>query len=161
MTAFSPPYIYVATAQALDGEMEERVRRHRERRGSFWETIEIPIHLTHGLLELQGRATPVLVDCLTLWLSNLLACPAFSAPEQAVGELCDFLNVVEFPLILVSNEVGGGIVPDNQLGRKFRDLAGLANQQIAERCKAVTLVVAGLPMILKDIRDHSEADFSI
>ena len=150
--SFPPPYIYIATAQALDEEMQDRIRLHRLRRKSCWETIESPVNLTDNLRDLQGRNTPVLVDCLTLWLSNLLSTSPAEASEGAVYDLCDFLEEVSYPLILVSNEVSGGIVPDNALARKFRDLAGFAHQRIAEHCKSVTLVVAGLPLALK--RSH-------
>lgn len=91
----------------------------------------------------------MLVDCITLWLSNLLLQAPTQRPEEAVGELVEFIRTVPFPLILVANEVGGGIVPDNSLARRFRDLAGLANQRLAAVCPAVTLVVAGLPLRLK------------
>jgi adenosylcobinamide kinase/adenosylcobinamide-phosphate guanylyltransferase len=149
VAAFEPPYVYVATAQILDAEMEERVRSHRARRDSSWLTIEASISLISVLQDLHGSRNPVLVDCLTLWLSNLLLSPSAHDPFEAVTSLCDLLPTLDYPLFFVANEVGGGIVPDNPLARSFRDLAGIANQQLAKACKAVTLVVAGLPMQLK------------
>jgi adenosylcobinamide kinase / adenosylcobinamide-phosphate guanylyltransferase len=145
------PYLYLATAQVLDIEMAERVRDHQHRRGTHWETLEVPFELVEQLRRLQGQGKAVLVDCLTLWLSNLLLQPA--APRDAaldrVNRLCSVVRTVDYPLVLVANEVGFGIVPENALARQFRDLAGWTNQQVASACKSVTLVVAGLPLVLK------------
>ena len=146
---FPVPHVYIATAQVLDEEMAHRVRIHRRRREKSWETIESPLDLVPTLRACQGREQAVLVDCITLWLSNLLLQTPTQRPEEAVGELVEFIRTVPFPLILVANEVGGGIVPDNSLARRFRDLAGLANQRLAAVCPTVTLVVAGLPLRLK------------
>jgi adenosylcobinamide kinase / adenosylcobinamide-phosphate guanylyltransferase len=143
------PYIYVATAQVLDEEMAHRVREHQKRRENRWETVASPLELVKTLRGLEPRQSPVLVDCLTLWLSNLLLGTPESPPEEAVKELVSFIETVGYPLFLVSNEVGGGIVPDNALARQFRDLAGFANQRVAAACRRVTLVVAGLPLPLK------------
>lgn len=149
ITKLPPPYIYVATAQALDEEMRKRIRAHQDRRIPYWQTLESPIRLTETLQGLQGRNTPVLVDCLTLWLTNLLLHSPPHAPETRIAELRDFIEQADYPLVLVSNEVGSGIVPDNALARSFRDLAGFANQEVARVCSSVTYVVAGLPMVLK------------
>lgn len=149
MGCLPTPYVYVATAQILDDEMDERVERHRARRGPSWQTIETPLDLVATLTDLQGEHKAVLVDCLTLWLSNLLLYTQGKRPEHALEELCQFLGEVGYPLLLVSNEVGSGIVPENALARRFRDLAGYANQQIARACRAVTLLVSGLPLVLK------------
>ncbi len=149
MARLAPPYVYVATAQALDEEMQDRVLRHRERRGAAWETIECPFELVGVLQRLQPESRPVLVDCLTLWLTNLLLNRSPAAAEEQVAALCAFLEEVRYPLIMVSNEVGFGIVPDNALARQFRDFAGFSNQRIAARCEAVTLVAAGIPLTLK------------
>jgi len=146
---YAAPRIYVATAQVLDEEMADRVRAHKERRLLSWETVECPLELVKTLNEFQGRKQAVLVDCLTLWLTNLLLRTSVESPEAAVKNLVVCLQGVGYPLFLVSNEVGGGIVPDNSLARRFRDLAGSTNQQIAAVCNAVTLVVAGLPLRLK------------
>ncbi len=145
---FSPPYVYVATAQALDEEMKLRIQLHRERRKDLWETIESPIDLSGALKSLKGLRKPVLVDCITLWLSNLL-CSASTEVESAVDGVCEAMGAVDYPLVIVSNETGGGIVPDNPLARKFRDLSGITNQRLARVCASVFLVTAGLPLRLK------------
>jgi adenosylcobinamide kinase/adenosylcobinamide-phosphate guanylyltransferase len=145
---FPPPYLYVATGQALDDEMKLRIRLHRERRKDLWQTIESPIDVSAVLKSLKGLRKPVLVDCITLWLTNLL-CSASTETESVVDELCEAIEAVDYPLVIVSNEVGGGIVPDNSLARKFRDLSGLTNQRLARICASVFLVTAGLPLRLK------------
>jgi adenosylcobinamide kinase / adenosylcobinamide-phosphate guanylyltransferase len=149
VAAFPAPHIYVATAQVLDEEMANRVRVHRKRREVSWKTIESPLDLVPTLSTMQGRQQAVLIDCITIWLSNLLLSTPARNPEDAVRELVEFLKTVAFPVFLVANEVGGGIVPDNPLARRFRDLAGLTNQHLAAVCRTVTLVVAGLPLSLK------------
>jgi adenosylcobinamide kinase / adenosylcobinamide-phosphate guanylyltransferase len=149
VAAYPAPHIYVATAQVLDEEMADRVQAHQKRRMLSWETVECPLELVGTLGGFQGRKQAVLVDCLTLWLTNLLFQAPAEPPESAVRELAASLQTIDYPLFLVSNEVGGGIVPDNSLARRFRDLAGFTNQQIAAVCPAVTLVVAGLPLRLK------------
>jgi adenosylcobinamide kinase / adenosylcobinamide-phosphate guanylyltransferase len=146
---YPAPRLYVATAEVLDEEMVDRVQAHQKRRMHSWETIECPLELVKTLGALQGRKQAVLVDCLTLWLTNLLLQSSEDPPEAVVVDLAVCIKAVDYPLFLVSNEVGGGIVPDNALARRFRDLAGNANQQIAAACSAVTLVVAGLPLRLK------------
>lgn len=146
------PRVYLATAQVLDGEMRERVQKHRARRDASWETVECPVEVVEILKSLQHQGKPVLLDCLTLWLTNLLLVSQTSchhAPEDAVNDLCTLLKIVDYPLVIVSNEVGWGIVPENSLARRFRDLAGYANQQVAAACRSVTLVAAGLPLTLK------------
>jgi adenosylcobinamide kinase / adenosylcobinamide-phosphate guanylyltransferase len=148
LNRFSPPYVYIATAQVLDDEMKERVNAHRERRKNLWETIECPLLLPELLKEVCGMGRPVLIDCITLWLSNLL-CFSSIDPETAVEELCSSISATTCPLVIVSNEVGGGIVPENALARKFRDVAGSTNQRLARTCASVSLVVAGLPLQLK------------
>jgi adenosylcobinamide kinase/adenosylcobinamide-phosphate guanylyltransferase len=148
---FPQPYVYLATAQALDDEMRLRIDEHQRRRGPHWQTIEAPLDLVAQLQDLQGMGSPVLIDCLTLWLTNLLlqSPAAATPPEVEVDRLCEVIRTVDYPLVLVSNEVGSGIVPENALARTFRDLAGRANQQAAAACAGVTLVVAGLPLVLK------------
>lgn len=149
VSALDPPYIYIATARALDSEMEQRIKAHKARRNASWQTIEAPLALAETLQGLIGSKKPVLVDCLTLWLTNLLLDPSAPDPIQAVSSLCGLIKTLDYPLFIVSNEVGGGIVPEAALARRFRDLAGLANQEIAKASSAVTLVVAGLPLKLK------------
>ena len=149
ITAYPAPYVYVATAQVLDEEMAERVSTHQKRRVLSWETMESPLELAATLRQLLGRNRAVLVDCLTLWLTNLLLQTPEAPPEEAVQDLVELIQTVDYPLFLVANEVGGGIVPENALARRFRDLAGSTSQRVASACRAVTLVVAGLPLRLK------------
>lgn len=144
--AFAGQPIYIATAEALDAEMERRIAHHRDRRGPEWELREAPLDLVEALSETDGRG-PRLVDCLTLWLSNLMHVGRDWQLETA--RLATALARQRGPVILVSNEVGQGIVPDNALARAFRDAAGLVNQQIAEAADEVELVVAGLSIKLK------------
>lgn len=147
---FSPPFVYVATSEILDSEMADRIRLHQQRRQSCWETVESPRSLPATLEVLKSRGRPVLVDCLTMWLSNLiLESDAQQSLEEPVQDLCRVIQGLEYPLILVSNEVGCGIVPENTLARRFRDLVGHANQRVAAVCSAVTVVVAGLPLLVK------------
>jgi adenosylcobinamide kinase/adenosylcobinamide-phosphate guanylyltransferase len=145
ITALPPPWIYVATAQALDAEMTARIGAHRARRGAGWTTVEAPRELA-GALAAHAQA-PVLVDCLTLWLSNLMMAEARIDAE--FDRLERTLEEANAPVVMVANEVGSGIVPDNALARRFRDLQGGLNQRIAARADHVVLVVAGLPLVVK------------
>ncbi len=145
IAALPPPWTYVATAVAGDAEMAARIAAHRARRGSSWRTIEAPRDLAAALKSCQTM--PVLIDCLTLWLSNLMLAEADIDAEVAQFE--DAVKAVAAPVVLVANEVGSGIVPDHALGRRFRDLQGLLNQRIAARADRVVLVVAGLPLAVK------------
>lgn len=139
--------VYVATGQAFDREMEDRIRAHQDqRRGQGWRTVEEPLDLP-GILGQDFAGKPVLVDCLTLWLSNLLlgehdTDAAFSSLEAA-------LDAAAGPVVMVANEVGLSIVPENSLARRFRDLAGILNQRVAARCDRVEFIAAGLPLTLK------------
>jgi adenosylcobinamide kinase/adenosylcobinamide-phosphate guanylyltransferase len=141
-----PPWIYVATAESFDDEMATRIADHKSRRSQDWQTIDAPLDLAGALAALPRSAT-VLVDCLTLWLSNLML--AEHDIEAEIRRLEAAMLAHEAPLVLVSNEVGFGIVPDNALARRFRDFQGLLNQRVAARADRVVLVVAGLPMIVK------------
>jgi adenosylcobinamide kinase/adenosylcobinamide-phosphate guanylyltransferase len=143
--ALPPPWIYAATGAALDAEMAERIKAHRARRGDGWTTIEAPRDLA-GVLAAQANA-PVLVDCLTLWLSNLMMADA--EVEAEIERLCMALSRVPAPVFLVANEVGCGIVPDNALARRFRDCQGLLNQRMAAQADRVVLLVAGVPLFIK------------
>lgn len=139
---------YLATAESGDAEMAARIEEHRRRRGRRWRTVEEPLELA-GTLALQADPVrPVLVDCLTLWLSNLMH--AGSDPVAETAALAATLQDLAGPVVLVSNEVGLGIVPDNALAREFRDHAGRLNQAVAEMADRVLFVAAGLPMTLKD-----------
>ena len=146
MRAFAGPPVYIATAEALDGEMRERIARHRARRGSEWLERETPLELVAALLETDGGGAR-LVDCLTLWLSNLMH--AERDWEKEAKLLVDALGRQKSPVVLVTNEVGLGIVPDNALARRFRDTAGILNQMVAHAADEVEFVVAGLPMRVK------------
>jgi adenosylcobinamide kinase / adenosylcobinamide-phosphate guanylyltransferase len=141
--------LYVATAEAKDEEMKRRIAEHKKRRGEQWRTIEAPLALTEALLAQRGKTHCALVDCLTLWISNLLIRHGDKYAAQNVEELIEQLPQLNFHLVFVTNEVGSGIVPDNPLARKFRDLAGWTNQQVARAANEVVLMVAGMPIIAK------------
>ena len=145
MTAHPPPWRYVATAQALDDEMRDRVARHRAGRDPGWTTREAPLNLAAALAEAASR--PVLVDCLTLWLTNVIL--GEHNLEACVAGLESALQSREATTVLVANEVGYGIVPDNALARRFRDEAGRLNQRMARLAGRVVLVVAGIPVTVK------------
>jgi len=147
VTACPPPWTYVATAEALDDEMRARIAEHRAHRGAGWRTVEAPRDLAE-VLERTAAGGAVLVDCLTLWLSNLMLADADIEAESARLEAV--LAGIAGPLVLVSNEVGLGIVPDNALARRFRDAQGRLNQRIASRADRVVLMVAGLPLVVKE-----------
>jgi adenosylcobinamide kinase/adenosylcobinamide-phosphate guanylyltransferase len=138
---------YCATAEAGDAEMAERIATHRARRGSFWRTVETPLALASAITAEATPGRPVLVDCLTLWLSNLLM--AGRLPDSEAFELCRALRDAAGPVVLVANEVGMGLVPETALGRRFRDAAGRLNQEIAGLADRVVFVAAGLPLVLK------------
>jgi adenosylcobinamide kinase / adenosylcobinamide-phosphate guanylyltransferase len=145
ITALPPPWTYIATAEAGDDEMAARIAGHRARRGTQWHTVEAPRALVQALS--ACGAEPVLVDCLTLWLSNLMLAEADIDAETA--QLEQALATANGPRVLVANEVGSGIVPGTALGRRFRDRQGILNQRIAARAERVILTVAGLPLALK------------
>lgn len=139
---------YLATASVLDGEMRDRVSSHKATRGQRFTTIEEPIALSRAILKAGASHDVILVDCLTLWITNLLM--ANEDVATAVGELsATLMEFREAKVILVSNEVGLGIVPDNAMARTFRDLAGSAHQRLAEICDDVYFVAAGLPLTMK------------
>jgi adenosylcobinamide kinase/adenosylcobinamide-phosphate guanylyltransferase len=138
---------YCATAEAGDAEMAERIAAHRARRGPFWRTVEVPLALASALAAAVPEG-PVLVDCLTLWLSNLLL--AGRQPDAETGVLCQALREAAGPVVLVANEVGMGLVPETPLGRHFRDAAGRLNQEIAALADRVVFIAAGLPLVLKE-----------
>ena len=139
--------VYLATATAGDREMAERIQRHRARRGDDWRTIEEPIDVGGVLMREAKAGTAVLVDCLTLWLSNLMQAerPIEIDTERMVAALRDAKGAV----VVVTNEVGSGIIPDNALARRYADALGTLNQRIAYAADKVVLVAAGLPLILK------------
>ncbi len=146
---------YLATAQALDAEMRERVESHKQQRALAFATIEEPLRLSAAIAQAAKSHDAILVDCLTLWITNLIV--ANENVAAAVDELLATLaTTTSARVILVSNEVGLGIVPDNAMARLFRDLAGSAHQRIAEICDDAYFVVAGLPMVLKGSAPEAE-----
>ena len=142
------PAVYIATAQAGDVEMATRIMAHRARRGANWTTVEQPLRLGEAVVAAGAHRQPVLVDCLTLWLSNLMH--AGEDVDEATDELLRALDGLGAPVVFVSNEVGLGIVPDTPLGRAFRDSQGRLNMRMADYADRVILMAAGLPLILKD-----------
>lgn len=139
------PFHYLATAQAFDDEMRDRIRRHRAERDARWQTIECPLDLPEAIGRVVAGA--ILVDCLTLWLSNLMLGGHDVAANS--DDLIAAIRATPLPLAIVTNEVGMGIVPDHPLGRTFRDEAGRLNQRIAAEVDAAYLVVAGLVLPLR------------
>jgi len=138
---------YIATAEPGDAEMAARISEHRARRGRFWRTVEEPLDLAGAIGVQAAPDRPILVDCLTLWLSNLLL--AGHVIEYDSEILCSALRDAAGPVVLVANEVGLGLVPETALGRQFRDAAGRLNQQVAAIADRVVFVAAGLPLMLK------------
>jgi len=151
-SATGEPVVYIATAKAQDSEMEQRIELHRQNRPSEWEIQEIPFDLPDALNSLSGEGKTVLVDCLTLWLTNLLL-KGVEPMQQGMKALTAAVADFEGDLILVSNEVGWGIVPMGELSRQFQDNTGRLHQDLAAVVEVVTLTVAGIPMAVKgDIR---------
>ncbi|MAM62729.1 bifunctional adenosylcobinamide kinase/adenosylcobinamide-phosphate guanylyltransferase [Maritimibacter sp. UBA3975] len=146
MEATGRPMIYVATAQAFDEEMRAKIEAHKARRGAGWTTVEAPLDLA-AALEASDPDAAVLVDCATLWLTNhLLADHDLASAEAA---LVEGLVACPAPVVVVTNEVGAGIVPDNALSRRFRAAQGRLNQTLATHADRVVTVIAGLPLALK------------
>jgi adenosylcobinamide kinase/adenosylcobinamide-phosphate guanylyltransferase len=146
IAALPGPWVYVATAEPLDDEMIARIAGHRARRGPGWQTVEAPRDLCGALINVPAPAA-ILIDCMTLWLSNLML--AQDNVEREIDRLDGALGRVTGPVAIVANEVGLGIVPDNVLSRRFRDVAGVLNQRLAARADRVVMLVAGLPMVVK------------
>lgn len=139
--------LYIATAEPGDDEMAARIAAHRAQRGTAWVTIEEPLDLAGVLRRHAGDARPVLVDCLTLWLSNLMH--QGRAIDAATADVIAALDALGAEIVFVANEVGLGIVPDNALARRFRDAQGTLNRKIAARADRVVFMAAGLPLVLK------------
>jgi adenosylcobinamide kinase / adenosylcobinamide-phosphate guanylyltransferase len=144
VSAHPAPWAYIATAQAFDEEMRLRIAEHQGRRSQDWRTVDAPVNLPEAVAAAAG---PVLVDCLTLWLTNLML--GEHALKPAFARLAEALAAAAGPVVLVSNEVGLSIVPENALARAFRDEQGRLNQQIAALADRVIFMVAGLPMVVK------------
>ena len=141
---------YIATSVPTDSEMEKRVEKHQKERGEDWHTIEEPVRIHEKINQYSQKAGVILVDCLTLWVSNLLFHSYDQAQiDEAIKHLENSLEQCECPVFLVSNEVGCGIVPENNLARQFRDLAGLVNQRVAKIADKVVLTVAGIDVQIK------------
>lgn len=140
---------YVATAQAFDDEMKVRIERHRRERPETWDTFEEPLDLSGLLMKIRDSHDVILIDCLTLWLSNLVL--AGKDILQETESFVSSMTTVGGSLFAVSNEVGFGIVPENEMARKFRDLAGTLNQRVAAVADQVYLIAAGIPIKIKEI----------
>ena len=145
-TSAARPRAYIATSQAFDAEMEAKIAKHRQDRGLDWQTIEAPLDIEAALAEVTANSI-VLIDCLTLWLSNQMHAAADIDVE--ITNLLTVLSATPNPVICVSNEVGMGLVPDTPLGRQFRDFQGRLNRKIAEQADLAVFVAAGLPLTLK------------
>jgi adenosylcobinamide kinase/adenosylcobinamide-phosphate guanylyltransferase len=142
--------IFIATCVPQDNEMKQRVARHQKERSQNWLTVEEPLHLPEAILKNSPKADVMLVDCLTLWVSNLLMeTDDEEKLEEAISQLIDTLEKATCPIVLVSNEVGTGIVPENRLARQYRDIIGLANQAVAKTAGKVIWMVAGIPVTVK------------
>lgn len=144
-------HVYLATATAGDQEMARRIANHQAQRGELWSTVEEPLELAAALKQADGPDAVLLVDCLTLWLSNLMLMAELddAAVEERCVELAGLIPALAGRVILVANEVGMGIVPGEALARRYRDLAGSLNQRLGAVCQQVILVAAGLPLTLK------------
>lgn len=142
--------VYLATSQALDGEMRARIKSHQEKRGPEWETCEEPIEVVDALKKLAPKTDVIMLDCMTLWTTNcLLAEMSDEEILQRADALAQAFVACRVSVVIVSNEVGLGIVPDNKLARRFRDLAGAVNQKIAAAADGVVLSVSGIPVAIK------------
>jgi len=144
--------IFIATCVPQDDEMRLRVTNHRKERDSSWETVEAPLQLSEAILSNARTGSVVLVDCLTLWVNNLLMeKEEIPYADEKITELLKAVQAAEGPVVLVSNEVGTGIVPENKLARVYRDLVGNLNQAVAGSVDRAVMVVAGIPITIKDM----------
>ncbi len=147
---FPPPRLFLATARPLDPEMEERIRRHKEERGPGWITLEEPLKIEEAIRVWAPEVSCIVLDCITLWLTNLVMAGLSDGDiESRTGILREEALRAPCPVLLVTNEVGWSIVPDNPLGRRFRDLAGKTNQFLAQEMDEVVLMVSGIPLVIK------------
>jgi adenosylcobinamide kinase/adenosylcobinamide-phosphate guanylyltransferase len=142
--------IYIATAQALDAEMQQRIAHHQQQRPDHWQVLEEPIYLADRLLQCDQANQLILVDCLTLWLTNLLLAEDAGMQQQQMQKLFEVLPQLQSQIILVSNETGLGVVPMGEISRRFVDEAGRLHQTLGQLANKVMFCVAGFPMILKD-----------
>ena len=142
--------LYLATCEALDEEMAQRIEHHKKMRGPEWQTLEEPIKIVEGIRQYEDGVEVILLDCITLWLSNLLT--KGNTDLKIMDEINRFVEMIKqtpASLVIVSNEVGMGIVPVDPLGRRFRDLSGMANQRIGQVAETVIFMVSGIPIFLK------------
>ena len=143
--------LFLATAEALDDEMKERIRKHKEKRGDRWDTLEEPLDLGNAIRSVSKSYRTILIDCITVWLSNLLM--EYKDEDEIISEIMDdFFSAMddfEETIIVVSNEVGLGIVPDNELARIYRDKLGFLNQRMANRADHVHILFSGIPVKIK------------
>lgn len=146
-TRFDGQKIYLATAQSHDDEMTQRINEHQARRDATWQTINVPLDLVSALADHNQPEKIILLDCLTLWISNLMMNERNF--DEALSALLAQIKTMQATLIIVSNEVGHGIVPDNKMARLFRDQSGIAHQKIAALCDQAYFLTAGLPQKLK------------
>ena len=154
---FPAPRLFLATAEARDEEMAARIAQHQRERGAGWDTRETPLDLAEAIAQDQGNPSVMVADCLTLWLSNrLLGSQGHDDLKNVCLGLVDAVKGSATPTILVSNEVGWGIVPENPLAREFRDWAGWLHRQLAAAADLVVLMVAGLPLVIKPDLGHGE-----
>lgn len=141
--------VYIATATAGDNEMQLRIEQHQRQRPESWRIVEEPLKLCEAIMQNADNKYCILVDCLTLWLSNNMADKTISELEQQVNDLVETVKDINTDLIMVSNEVGQGIVPMGELSRQFVDETGRMHQKLAQVCESVVFTIAGLPQILK------------
>ncbi len=142
--------LYLASCEALDEEMAQRIEHHKKMRGPEWHTIEEPVEIVDKIRQYGDKVEVILLDCITLWLSNILM--KWDSDSRIMDEVDRFVNMIKqspTSFIIVSNEVGMGIVPAEPLGRRFRDLSGMVNQKIAEVADTVIYMVSGIPLFLK------------
>ncbi len=143
--------VFIATCVPQDEEMRQRVTNHQAERDQTWKTVEAPLHLPEAIVDNAHAGRVVLVDCLTLWINNLLMeNEDVVHAENQITKLAQTIETVECPMVIVSNEVGSGIVPDNKLARIYRDLVGSANQAVAKSVDSVVMVVSGIAVSLKE-----------
>lgn len=150
---YSGPKCFMATAETLDEEMKERVRKHQAERGAEWITVEVPLHLGEALRQKNSAVHFIVIDCLTLWVNNLLHYQTSKGLdiETEIQRFEKALQETQIPAAIVTNEVGLGIMPDNPLARRYADLLGGLNQRIARLCDQVIFMVAGIPMPIKAV----------
>jgi len=142
--------IFIATCMPFDDEMKQRIERHKRERDKSWKTVEAPVELSAAINENSREGDVIIIDCLTLWINNLLM--EIENPDvinKCIHKLILAIKEAKCPIILISNEVGAGIVPENKLARKFRDIAGFTNQKVAECADSVIWMIAGIPVSIK------------